>query len=251
MQLMKRRTYLGAVGTASLAGLAGCTGLLGLDEHEANPVGVPASVRSDTGYEQTGVEAVVIDESVDMKLWSESISVTNYVVEHEKRVSFGPLTDQRAAVFAVLSTPQISVVGQQVNPVENMDTAELVDMIASNYEDLGSPEHVEDKELPVLDDSVVTSTFATEATFMGDRDIEVNLHVTEAVKTEADLVVGIGVYPRDLESRERSNVESLISAIDPSVDVSNDGGDGGDGGDSSGGEDGDENAIDDGLDLDL
>lgn len=245
---MNRRTYLGAVGAASLAGLAGCTGLLGLDEHEANPVGVPSQVRSDTGYEQTGVDDVVIEEKVDMKLWSETISVTNYVVEHEKTVSFGPLTDQRAAVFAVLSTPQISVVGQQVNPVEDMDTAELVDMIASNYEDLGAPEHVGDKELPVLDSSVVTSTFATEATFMGNQDIEVNLHVTEAVKTEEDLVVGIGVYPRDLESRERSNVESLISAIDPSVDVGGTGDDGGDGGNTS--EDSDSNSLG-GVDLGL
>lgn len=248
---MNRRTYLGAVGTASLAGLAGCTGILGLDEHEANPVGVPSQVRSDTGYEQTGVDDVVINESVDMKLWSEEISVTNYVVEHEKSVSVGPLIDQRAAVFAVLSTPQISVVGQQVNPVEDMETAELVDMIASNYEELGSPEHVGDKELPVLDSSVVTSTFATEATFMGNQDIEVNLHVTEAVKTEEDLVVGIGVYPRDLESQERSNVESLISAIDPSVDVGGtSGGDGGNSSESGDGENQDENGLD-GIDLGL
>ncbi|ELZ11116.1 hypothetical protein C479_07403 [Halovivax asiaticus JCM 14624] len=217
---MNRRSYLGTAGAASLAGLAGCTGLLGMDEHEANPVGVAAETRADTGYEQRRVKELVIDESVDVVLWSESISVTNYIVEHEKSVSVGPLTDQRAAVFVSLSTPKIEVLGQQVNPIEDMETARLVTMIAENYEGMGTPRHVADDKLSVLDQQVVTSVFRTTATFVGNQEIEVNLHVTEAIDADDDLVVGIGVYPRQLADRERPNVESLITSIDPSVDVS-------------------------------
>ncbi|AGB14915.1 hypothetical protein Halru_0269 [Halovivax ruber XH-70] len=223
---MNRRSYLGTAGAATLAGLAGCTGLLGMDEHEANPVGVAAETRADTGYEQRRVNDLVIEESVDMLLWSETVSVTNYLVEHEKSVSVGPLTDQRAAVFVALSTPKVSVLGQQLNPIEDMETARLVTMIAENYEGMGTPRHIEDEKLSVLDQQVVTSAFRTTATFAGGQEIEVNLHVTEAIDAGDDLVVGVGVYPRQLADRERPNVESLITSIDPSVDVEGESADG-------------------------
>ena len=238
---MNRRTYLGAAGCAGLAGLAGCIGLLGLDEHVANPIGVDENVRAETEYRQTGIDDLVIEETVDMRLWSETISVTNYIVEHEKRVGIEPLIDERAAVFVTLSTPQISVVGQQVNPVEDMETAELVELVADNYEDIGSPSHADDAEITILDQDVITSTFVADATFVGGHDVEVNLHVTEAIETDEDLVVAIGVYPRELESEERANVEALMSAIDPEIDVRGEGGDDGgsdDGGDGDGNGDG-------------
>ncbi|MFC3958996.1 DUF6517 family protein [Halovivax cerinus] len=222
---MNRRNYLGTAGAASLAALAGCTSLLGMDEHEASPIGVDPDARSETGYPQRRVNDLVIDESVDLVLWSESVSVTNYVVEHEKSVSIGPLVDQRAAVFVTLSTPKVEVLGRQLNPVEDMETARLVGMIAENYGGLGSPSHVEDTELSVLDQQVVTSMYRTTATFGGNQEIEVNLHVTEAIDAGDDLAVGIGVYPRQLADRERPNVESLVAAIDPSVDVEGDGDD--------------------------
>lgn len=216
---MNRRTYLAGAGTAALAGLAGCTGLLGLDEHESNPVGVAAETRNETGYQQSRIDDIVIEESVDMGLWSETVSVTNYVVEHEKSISVGPLVDQRAAVFAVLSTPKISIVGQEVNPVKDMETGELVQLLADNYEGVSGVEHVDDGTVSILGGSVTLSTFQARATFGGNQEIDVNLHVTEAAETDEDLVVGVGVYPSALASQERSNVETLLSSIDPSVDV--------------------------------
>lgn len=252
---MKRRTYLGAVGAASLAGLAGCTGLLGVDEYEATPVGVSADTRSDTGYEQTEVTDLVIDKSVDLQLWTESIKVTNYLVQHEKQVSLGPMGEKPAAVFVVLSTPAITIGDREINPVADMETERLVELIAQNYDKLEGPRHLDDKDLSVLGQTVTTSTFTADARFNGDQTIEVNLHVTEAIETEENLVVGLGVYPSDLEGMERSNIESLITSIDPSVDVgepsgSTDGGsNGSDGGSNESDQSGD---IDDvGVDLGL
>lgn len=241
---MNRRTYLGAAGCAGLASLAGCIGLLGLDNHEANPVGVREDVRADTEYHQTGVESLGIEEDVDMQLWSETITVTNYIVEHEKRVGIEPLADERAAVFVVLSTPQITVVGQQVNPVQDMSTAQLVELVAENYDDIGAPRRLDDDEVTVLDQDVTVSTFVADARFVGGQNVEVNLHVTEAIETEDDLVVGIGVYPRQIEGRERGNIEALITAIDPDVDVRGDGDDGS-GDDGEDGSDDGENDQDD------
>ena len=255
--MMNRRTYIAGAGTATLAGLAGCLGVLGMDNHDANPIGVSGDAASETGYELYGVEELGIDEEFDLGLWTERVSVMNYVAEYDKRVTIEPLIDERAATFVVLSTPQISVVGQQVNPVEDMGTAELVELIADNYDDVGNVEHVEDDELPVMGTEVPVSTFTADATFSGNQSVTVNLHVSEAVETDDDLVVGIGVYPRDLESQERSNVETLLSAIDPDVNPTNGGGSndgsdsGGDGGSNGADDSGDDDGDDDGIGLGL
>ena len=245
--MMNRRTYIAGAGTATLAGLAGCLGVLGMDNHDANPIGISGDAASETGYELYGVEELGIDEEFDLGLWTERVSVMNYVAEYDKRVTIEPLIDERAATFVVLSTPQISVIGQQVNPVEDMGTAELVELIADNYDDVGNVEHVEDDELPVMGTEVPVSTFTADATFSGNQSVTVNLHVSEAVETDDDLVVGIGVYPRDLESQERSNVETLLSAIDPDVNPTN-GDDGANDGSDSGGDDGSNGDDDSGDD---
>ena len=237
---MNRRTYLGAAGCAGVAGLAGCLGLAGLDEHTANAVGVDPDAKADAGYDQTDVDDLVVEESFDLMLWTETVSVTNYVVEHEKEVSIDPIpAGERAAVFVVLSTPQISVIGQQVNPVEDMSTAELIELVADNYEDIDNVERQDDGEISLLDQDVAMSTFSADATLVGGVDFEANLHITEAVETDDDLVVAIGVYPTLAESEERSNVEALMQAVDPDVDVYADGEDG-DGENGDGEDDGDD-----------
>ncbi|RQG95378.1 DUF6517 family protein [Natrarchaeobius chitinivorans] len=220
---MHRRTLLAGIGSAGAIGLAGCLGVAGLDEHTANPVGVEEDARSDTGYEQSEPENLVIEESVGAVGYSEGVRVTNYLIEHEKAVDMGPLGEQRGAVFIVLSTPQISVVGQQVNPVEDKSTEELVELVASNYDGIGNVQHERDDDVSILGSSVTESIFVADAEFSG-QDVEVNLHITEAVETDDDLVVSIGVYPRDLERRERENIETLMEAVSEDVDVHADGG---------------------------
>lgn len=232
------------MGSVGIVGLSGCLGVLGLDGHRASPAGVDAATRESTGYEQTGVDELVIEEKVDLKLWSESITVTNYVTEHEKSVSVGPLFEQRAAVFVVLSTPQITVARQQVNPVEDMSTDELVELVAENYDEIDNVQRESDDEVTILGETTTESTFVADAVF-GGQNVRVNLHVTQAVATDDDLVVAIGVYPRDLEGRERENVQALMEAVVDDVDEDEteedpEGGDGSDGGDGDGGDDGSE-----------
>ncbi|MFC6837849.1 DUF6517 family protein [Halomarina ordinaria] len=215
---MNRRELIAGLGTAGAIGLAGCLGVAGVDEHTATAVGVEKEARRETGYEQSEPEELVIEESVGAMGYSEDVIVTNYLVEHEKTVDMGPLGDQRAAVFIVLSTPQISVVGQQVNPVEDKSTKELVELVASNYDGLSNAQHETDEEVSIMDSSVTESVFVADAEFDG-QEVEVNLHVTEAVKTADDLVVSIGVYPRELGRQERENIKTLMEAISVDVDV--------------------------------
>ncbi|QFU83254.1 DUF6517 family protein [Natronorubrum aibiense] len=243
---MKRRTVLGGLGSVGLATLSGCLGAIGMDEHESSPAGVEASVRSETGYDQTGVEPVVIEETVSAGPVSETITVTNYLTEHEKAVDMGLLGRQRGAVFMVLTTPQIGVAGRNFNPVEEMDAQELVELVENNYDAIGSITPEEDDEITILEQSTTRSRFSAEATFNG-QDLDVDLHVSEAIEAGDDLLVTIGVYPQRVRSMEESNILDLMRNVSTDVETDADSSADGDGdGDDTDGSD----ETDDGNDTD-
>lgn len=229
---MNRRTVLAGAGTVGLVGLSGCLGLVGLDEHASSPAGVEESVRDDTGYEQTAVEEIGIDEGIDLLLYEESVTVLNHLTEHEKTVDMGPIGRQRGAVFLLLTTPQVNVAGQEFNPVEDMDTEELVELVEDNYDDISNITHEADDDVSLLEQDTTHSRFSADAQFDGT-DVDVYLHVTEAVESNDDLLIAIGVYPEYVQAEEEANVHSLIEGVTEDVDETDDG-DGNDG-DSDGG----------------
>ncbi|MFC6716452.1 DUF6517 family protein [Natrialbaceae archaeon GCM10025810] len=251
---MHRRTVLAGVGSIGLAGVAGCLGAAGLDEHEATPAGVDPDVREETGYEQIGVEELAVDEEVGPSFYSEEVTAINYLTEHEKTVDMGPLGEQRGAVFVVLTTPQVSIAGEEFNPVEEMSTEELVELVESNYDEIGNIEHEEDGDVTILEQETTQSRFTADAEFDG-QDVEVYLHVTEAVETDEDLLVTIGVYPTQARSEEEENVIALMEGVVEEADESESTDSDGDGNESddsteSDGDDGDENDSEDDTDSD-
>ncbi len=216
---MNRRTVLAGAGSIGLASLAGCLGLAGLDSHESQPAGVDARVREETGYEQTAIETIDIEEELSLGPYSETISAANHLTEHEKAVDMGPLGRARGAMFVILTTPQVSVVGREFNPVEEMSTDELVELVADNYDGMRDVSHVDDADVTILDQETSTAKYTASAEFDG-QDVDVDVHVTEAVETDDDLLVAIGVYPQRVQLQEEDNVYDLIDGIIEEADES-------------------------------
>ncbi len=257
---MDRRTLLASAGAVGVAGMAGC--LDDLTEHEASAYGVREATAADAGYEPSGVDAVVIEEPVGIGPLRETVVATNYVVEYEKTVSVPVLGERRAGVFVTFATPQVSVFGREFNPVADMDTEELVELVQDSYDGLEGITHDEDDEVEVLGETAIRSRFEAEATFDGT-SVDVDVHVTEAVATDDDLVVTVGVYPNALRSQEERHTLAMMGGVDPDAastadangagsgdddgssgsDGDNDGDDGG--GDSSDGDDDDNDDDDD------
>lgn len=234
---MKRRDVIAGTVGLGVAGLAGCLGLLGLAEHEATPGGVDESVRNDTGYEVTGIDELVVTRNFERAGYEETIEVTNYLTEHDKSVSLGPLGEQRAAAFVVLTTPQVSIAGRDFNPIADYSTDDLVDLVADNYDDVGDVTHDYDESVTILDQETTQSRFEADATFDG-HDVPVYMHVSESVQTSEDHLVTIGVYPQEVADSEEANVvammEGVVEAPDLEVTPSGDGGDDGTDGSGSG-----------------
>ena len=214
---MRRRELLaGAVGVAASV-TAGCLGAVGMDEHEATPAGVEPAVREETGYEQTGVEEQVVERTVEYGV-SEGITVRNYLTEHEKGVDLGPLGTAQAAAFTVLTSPQISIAGREFNPIGEMPAEELVGFIEADYEGIDNVEHVEDGEAVVLGETTAESLFEAEAALGAGVSVDVNVHVTESVRTSDSHLVTIGVYPREVAAVEADNVEAMMGGVVESVE---------------------------------
>jgi len=188
-----------------------------MDEYEATPAGVDPAVREETGYEQTGVEEQVIERTVDVGV-SEEITVRNYLTEHEKGVDLGPLGNARAAAFTVLTSPQISIAGRGLNPIGEMPAEELVGFIEADYEGIDNVEHVEDGETTILEQTTPESLFEADAELGAGVSVDVNVHVTESVRTTADHLVTIGVYPQEVESAESDNVEAMMNGVIENVE---------------------------------
>lgn len=212
---MNRRTVLAGLGATGLAGLSGCLGLVGLAEHESSPAGVEADAREETGYEQTGIEPLSVEREVGPT--NETVTVTNYMTSHEKSVDMGQLGSQRGAVFNVLTTPKVNILGRELNPVKEMSTEELVDLVRQNYDGIENIQHESDADVTVLDQSTTQSTFTADATFQG-QNVPVIVHITEAVEADTDLLVTIGVYPEYVQRFEEPHLTTLSEAVTTDVD---------------------------------
>ncbi|MFD1563989.1 DUF6517 family protein [Haloarchaeobius amylolyticus] len=245
---MNRRTVLAGLGAAGFAGLSGCLGLVGLDEHESSPAGVEAGAREETGYEQTAIEPLSVEREVGPT--NETVTVTNYMTAHEKSVDMQLLGSRRGAVFNVLTTPQVSILGRELNPVEEMSTQELVDLVRQNYDGIENIEHEDDTDVTVLGQSTTQSRFTADAEFDG-QDVPVNVHITEAVEADDDLLVTIGVYPEYVQPQEEPNITTLVEGVTTDVDedASSDGTESDDSGnqstDDSGSDEDSDNETDD------
>lgn len=124
---MNRRTFLTAgVGVAGLT--AGCLDTVLPDEidERAQPAGVTEAVLTDTGFGHQDTEMVVVDDTVSVRGSEIAYRVENWIATFLRR----PDSTTPPAQFAILSTPDVSVLSQQANPIGRMDERTLVEELA-------------------------------------------------------------------------------------------------------------------------
>lgn len=211
---MNRRALLAGTAAAGMLGVSGClSGVLGtVTTLESTPAGVSRSALDSTGYEAIGIEEIVTEETVEAAGQSETIAVTSYLSNYEKQVGIEGLAEQATATFAVLSTPKLEIAGRTMNPVGEMSGQEVVELIGDSYDSIEGIEHDSDETITILDQSTTKSRFVAEASFLG-LPLELDIHVTEAVDRGDDLLVAIGVHPRQFRVIEGENARTLAESI--------------------------------------
>lgn len=215
MTPLDRRRFLAGSGAVGLALAGGCLGPLTDDgmSFEAVEASVPQGTLDETGYEEDGIEPIEIERNFSVGDQSQTVEVTNWQAEYQKAVDLGPLGEHRAALFAVLSTPQVSVLGRAFNPVADMSTTDLVDHVQNQYEDLNNLSEESDAQVTILGEETTQTRFTGEVTLPSGTAVDIYLHVSEAVESGDDLIITVGGYPQDLPDEEE-NILSMMTAVE-------------------------------------
>lgn len=224
---MNRRRFVATAAVGSVGASAGClSGLIDdATTFEASPIRVSEDAAAEAGYEYTGTEELVEER----EFAGETVEVTNYITEYTRTIDLpldGLGSDPEAGVFALVSTPQVSVAGEEFNPVGEMSKAELVEYLQEQYEDLEVGDNVggnavERDRIDGLDVTISFDRWTGSATLHGETEVDVYVNVAKAEHAGDHLVV-VAVYPDDENvpmETEEDRAETMTEGIRHGDDV--------------------------------
>lgn len=191
---------------------SGCIGFLTGDEplaFEASSVSVTQDALDETGYETGTTREVALNRSFEVAGQRREVAVTNHVAEYQRTVSVLGF-ERKAAVFVVLSTPQVRILDRTFNPVGDMTNRELLQQLQSRYSQVEVGANVGSTSVSTLGQSAVVDKFEGRAS-LGGTQIDVFIHVTK-IEHDGDFIVAVGVYPQVLPNEDR-NVLILVRNI--------------------------------------
>ncbi|NHN40238.1 hypothetical protein G9C85_01130 [Halorubellus sp. JP-L1] len=210
------RRALVALALVSTLATAGCLGFLsGTTSVEASPAVVDDATASDAQYEKTDTRDVSVNRTFSAADQERTVEVTNWAVEYHKTVSVGPLVDQKAAVFATFSSPEVSVLGQSFNPLSELGTKEFAQRMQGQYDGLTVGDEVNSTTVRVAGEETNVSQFEGTATFDG-QEVDVYVVVSEPVKHEGDYVVAMAVYPQAMDGEYETVLRMMRNVDHPS-----------------------------------
>lgn len=201
---------------ALLLTTSGCIGfLLGNEplEFSASNATVGDEALSDTGYEIDNSTTLVENRSVE-NLGDRRVVAESHVNVYSKSDRF--LDEQRqVGMFAVVSVPEVEVLGRSFNPVEDMSNEEMLDRFQSemsdDYQDANFTAEETKQVDGVLGERANVTRFTGTTEFDGE-EIEIAVYVTK-VKHEGDWIVMLGAHPTQ-RPEEEFNVEQLMQSVE-------------------------------------
>jgi hypothetical protein len=219
---VNRRQFVSAATVGGVGALAGCLSDL-IDDvttFSASPAAVTESAVDDAGYVYQGTEETVESEQVA----GQDIEVTNYISEYTRTIEmpFGILDDGiEAGVFAVITTPQVSVAGEDFNPVGDMSNEEIVQYVQEQYDELSIEGAIGGRAVDALDGTVSLEEYEAEATLHGEYGLDVFFDIAQ-FDYGGDHFVIVGVYP-DVEDlpleSERERIDTMVGGLEHGDDI--------------------------------
>ena len=215
-----RRRLLAGVGTAGIATTAGC---LSLDfirgeealSFEAESARVTDSAVADSGYTESRTDSDTIVREFAAGGQRREVEVTNQIAEYDRGITvFGQRF--RGALFIVLSTPQVDLFDRTFNPVGDMDTDELIEMIQERYDEIGDVTREDEREAELLDESREVVTYRADGEFLPTSLpvslVDLTVHITEAVAVGDDFVLCVGIHPREIDDSDA--IDTLLAGVE-------------------------------------
>lgn len=198
--MTSRRRFLTAAAGASIAATSGCLGFILGEEAKtfsATEATVAEASVDQAGYEFEGTEKQTVEKEFSAAGESRTVKVNNYFSEYQRSVGLTGIADQRAAVFAAFTTPQVDVLGESFNPIEDLSTADLAQRVQGQYENFSIGDQVGSATVDILGGARALTKFEGTATLVGEAGVDVFVHIAK-FKHGDDFVVPVAVYPQRL-----------------------------------------------------
>lgn len=197
-----------------LLSVAGCTGLL-LEEESAFVAGeANVSQADELAYTHNTTEWQNVTRSVEAAGQEREVTVSNRAELFVNRTADG----SPGAAFVVVSSPQVQLAGQEMNPVADWSQRDLLTEFSGEFDQYGNLTDVEEREtreMHMVGTEADVRVF--NATMEGDNDTSHDVVVTVAkARHEGDYVVAIGV--RGMNGAELSatgaDTETLVRRVE-------------------------------------
>lgn len=217
--MFTRREAVATTGGLAAALLAGCTDLVlgGGTEFEATQASVSQAALEETGYEDKGAEERSLERTVEAAGQSRTVSVVNWQHRYDKSIDLSVIGmgEQRAGTFSAVTTPQVEIAGQNLNPIREMSPSEILQRVQDSLQGISGLGEVGSTEATLVGETTPVSEFEGKAQLGGSgAEVDVVLFITEAVQTGDDYALAVGGYPKRLDSQERSNIMTMIEGVE-------------------------------------
>jgi hypothetical protein len=214
---MLSRTGLLAVGLLTLVALSGCAATQDNLRFASEPGSFGSDALSETEYEEEASREIVRNRTVEAGGTTRNVTVVNQLTVYTRSATVEPLGERQLAAAAVFTTPSITIVGSEFNPIADATPKRLVST-ATNVANEQLPgdrirdvQKVETRQRQVLDTETNVTVFSATTTVDGV-SVDVFVHVAK-VKHEGDYVVVAAAYPQRIDDTERDKVSTLLDSV--------------------------------------
>lgn len=212
MTTLPRRVPLAVLALLVLS--SGCLGALVGNEplaFSASEATIGDDALAGSGYEHDETQKLELNRTVEAGGQSRQVEVTNWAAVYTKSIEIEGIGEQQLAALAVLSTPEVNVLGQTFNPVGQMDNGELIEQVVSQQGSVRDIEEVGTSEITMLGETAEVTKFSATIEIDG-QEVDGYVHIGQ-VTHDGDIVLVAGMYPKEL-SNEEENIFELMSAVE-------------------------------------
>ncbi len=212
--MFTRRTIIATAGATITGALAGCASQAIPDEFEATAATVSTDALDTTGYEDQGTQPQETTREFQAGGDTQTVTVTNYQSSYDKPVTLPGAQSVRAAQFVVLSSPQISVLGQEFNPINDWGHREFVTQLQSESDRLGDLQQTDEAQTTLLGETATVGRYTGQATYEDlETPIDIVMRASAPVSDGGDFILAAGSYPAGTAETEAPNVDTLFGAV--------------------------------------
>lgn len=214
-----RRRFLTAAVTGSVALSAGCLDFVTGDgplEFSSDRVAPTDSALEETGFEEMSVEEKTFEETVEAGVERE-VKANFWLSSYSKALEIQGQSKE-ATAFVAVSSPNMSVAGRSLNPIDEMDSEELLNEFRGQIENgdttIQDIQREETFSVSILGESRDVDLLRGQTEYQGEAiDIEL---VVASFAHEGDYLVLAGMYPEMFQD-EGVNVETLLESVEHPV----------------------------------